>query len=293
MSEFPTHDPKQSQHATISDDDLVLLYYGEAEDPQLAQKVAADAELSTRFDELCTQLSQLDNAPIPERSEHYGRLVWARLSPQLEADTAPQSSAHAWWQALFQPRWSFASLAGIGLVAGLSFWLGSQQTPTMPSGLPNGMPPMLISDNATSLQQASMDVYLSQHLDNAERWLTTLSNQQQGSNDPYSTSFTVNPQWTEALLQSNRLYRRQLVNHDLVPATLNASTLGRVLQELERLLLQQANPTAEQWVGQANYGDTSKSIERLLFQLRVLNRQHQAATAAQSAGGTENVSTVI
>ena len=51
----------------ISDDDLVLLYYGEHEDPGLAARVASDEELSRRFDAIGAELGQLDRYAPPPR----------------------------------------------------------------------------------------------------------------------------------------------------------------------------------------------------------------------------------
>ena len=39
----------------ITDEELVLLYYGEHDDPTLASRVAESEELSARFDALCAE----------------------------------------------------------------------------------------------------------------------------------------------------------------------------------------------------------------------------------------------
>ena len=61
---------------TIRDDDLVLLYYGEHEDPTLARRVAADPELSRRFQRLSTELATLEHWTAPRRE----RPAQARIS---------------------------------------------------------------------------------------------------------------------------------------------------------------------------------------------------------------------
>ena len=67
----------------ISDDDLVLLYYGEHEDPGLAARVAGDENLSRRFDAIGTELGQLDRYAPPPRDEDYGAATWQAISARL------------------------------------------------------------------------------------------------------------------------------------------------------------------------------------------------------------------
>ena len=56
----------------ITDEELVLLYYGEHDDPTLASRVAESEELSARFDALCAELKLADAYRPPHRGSDYG-----------------------------------------------------------------------------------------------------------------------------------------------------------------------------------------------------------------------------
>ena len=69
---------------TYSDDDLVLLFYGESDDSvALREALAADPELRARYEALERVLAAVD-LPVPERPAAYGARLWARLQPRLE-----------------------------------------------------------------------------------------------------------------------------------------------------------------------------------------------------------------
>ena len=63
----------------MTDNDLILLYYGEHDDPMLARRVANSPELSARFEALCAELKKVDNFVPPERSEDFLGGSCARL----------------------------------------------------------------------------------------------------------------------------------------------------------------------------------------------------------------------
>ena len=101
----------------ISDDDLVLLYYGEHEDPGLAARVASDEELSRRFDAIGAELGQLDRYAPPPRDEDYGADIWQAISARLgESDARPTGLLESLRNVLARPRFN---LAGVAAVVGL------------------------------------------------------------------------------------------------------------------------------------------------------------------------------
>ncbi|MFP5284131.1 MAG: hypothetical protein ACLGI9_00170, partial [Thermoanaerobaculia bacterium] len=113
---------------TYSDDDLVLFFYGEHDDPaSLREALAADPGLRARYEALESVLSAVD-LPVPERPAAYGARVWARLQPKLERKP--------FWSGIsifpLSPRLSWATVAlllVIGFTAG-RFW------PQTPQALP-------------------------------------------------------------------------------------------------------------------------------------------------------------
>jgi hypothetical protein len=87
----------------ITDDDLTLLYYGEQSDPTLAATVAASAELSARYDTLCTELLAAN-------------LAKARFGPDKTRLTLEGFAVRTWSAAFQLGRGIFAcsgSLAGL------------------------------------------------------------------------------------------------------------------------------------------------------------------------------------
>ncbi|HEY5776792.1 MAG TPA: hypothetical protein VIS57_11945, partial [Xanthomonadales bacterium] len=114
----------------ITDEDLILLFYGEHDDPALAAKVAESAELSARYDALSAELKLADAYQPPQRGDDYGAEVWQRISPQLGAEEAKSGSRLNHWLASFvQPRISLAGALSIALVAVLAFTLGRNGGP--------------------------------------------------------------------------------------------------------------------------------------------------------------------
>jgi hypothetical protein len=69
----------------LSEEELILRYYGEAEGPADAEEHLAGCA-ACRADEeaLRLTLTVADGLRVPERSEAYGSEVWARLAPRLQ-----------------------------------------------------------------------------------------------------------------------------------------------------------------------------------------------------------------
>jgi MoxR-like ATPase len=108
----------------LSDEELVLYYYGEAPDPkEIERALESSKEERRRYAELSRVLDTVDEPPIPEKSAAYGASVWRRLEPQLEK----KSWLGSWsWEALVPRReWALAgAMAMLLVVAFLTgrFW---------------------------------------------------------------------------------------------------------------------------------------------------------------------------
>ena len=111
----------------ISDDDLVLLYYGEHEDPGLAARVAGDEDLTRRFDAIGAELGQLDRYAPPQRGEDYGADTWQAISARLaDGEFRHGGFLETLRNVLARPRFSLAGVAAVAFVAVLAFMLGRQ-----------------------------------------------------------------------------------------------------------------------------------------------------------------------
>lgn len=239
----------------ITDEDLILLFYGEHADPALAARVAESEELSKRFDTLCAELSMADAYHPPHRGSDYGADVWRRISPQLAGGKAPiGQQLSGWLQALAQPRFSLAGALSIALIAVVAFMLGRND------GQPGAIQPVA-PGAATIMANIDSDRLLnhsvSGHLEEVNLVLTQFANtaEPNGSEAQYATDTLI----------ANRLYRRAATaqgNHQL------AAFLG----ELEPLLIEMAY--GAQSGSQATRERMQKEVrESLLFRVRVMNNQ--------------------
>ena len=247
----------------ISDDDLVLLYYGEYEEPGLAARVAGDAELSRRFDAISAELGQLDRFAPPPRDEEYGADTWQAISARLAGgETQPVGFLESLRNVLARPRFSFAGVAAVTFVAVLAFLLGRQGT--MPvTQLPEeaGTPTVASSDpDAERLLTASV----SEHLDQMNIVLTEFAN------SPVSPNFEA--ERATDLLVSNRLYRQ-------AAASRGDRQLAAFLASLEPLLIEMAY---EAWRESPQTRDRMQREvrERLLFRVRAVGQQLQNTTVS-------------
>ncbi|GAB4190736.1 MAG: hypothetical protein Tsb002_18940 [Wenzhouxiangellaceae bacterium] len=230
---------------TVSDEVLILLYYGEHEDPDLPARVAREPELQRRFDQISATLACLDEVQIPATSND-AEAVWARLAPALPPQ--PPSTRQPWLNWLLQPRLSLAGGAALAAVFVFAFWLGGRFGPNQPA----------VPEPDMAWQGADLNRFLARHLDDAERWLSHYSNQS-------AATGALDPQWTRRLLNDNRFFR-------LSVASTEQPRLSRTLDQLEFILLHTANASPRQAL--------QPQSQRVLFQLRLLRQQYNPAPRA-------------
>lgn len=240
----------------VTDNDLVLLFYGEHEDASLAARVAQSKELSARFEALCADLKRADAYEPPERGEDYGAEVWQRISPHLTQAPTRNAAWRAWFPSFSEPRFSLAGVLGIALVAAVAFMLGRNGGPVAEPGVPG-----TIADSAALIAGIDSSRLLassvSGHLEQVDRVLTQFANSSE------STDFEAD--WATDMLVANRLYRQ-------AAAAQGSQKLAVFLGELEPLLIELAYEaqtasaaTRERMQQEVNDG--------LLFRVRVVNQQ--------------------
>lgn len=241
----------------FDDDDLVLYFYGEAEDPE-AVRAALDAspELRSRYETLQRVLAAVDSLPVPERHPAYGAAVWARLQPRLHR--------RRWWSA--GPR---LALAGMAIAALLLVTVGFLAGRLWPRG-----------EAELALTPAARERILAgtvaAHLERSERLLVEVANADPTPDLP--VDLAAESAWARDLLLANRLYR-QSARHTGRPR------LAAFLDELEPFLLELAHTPAEP--SPAELADLRRRIEdqALLFRMRVVvdrlerRLERQATTA--------------
>ena len=239
----------------ITDEDLILLFYGEHDDPALAATVAESGELSQRFDTLCAELKMADAYRPPHRGSDYGADVWQRIAPHLAGGKEPaRVRLSGWLQALAQPRFSLAGALSIALIAVVAFMLGRNDGQ---QGIDQQPMPGVATIMASIDSDRLLNHSVSGHLEEVNLVLTQFANtaEPNGSEAQYATDMLV----------ANRLFRRAATaqgNHKL------AAFLG----ELEPLLIEMAY--GAQSGSQATRERMQKEVrESLLFRVRVMNNQ--------------------
>jgi hypothetical protein len=228
----------------LSDEELILLHYGEADDPTAAEAHLRECPACAESqDQLVRTLRLVPADEPPARDAGYGSRVWARVRPRLESATGKPTrrllpSQLVSWGALA------ASLA-------FAFWLGRQ----FPGGDTAG----------PVVRERILLVALGEHLERSRMVLAEVTNAQ----DPAQVS--KDRRWAESLVAENRLYRQAAVRSgDTAAASL--------LDELERVLAEVANGPDE--LSHRQLEELRARIEErgLVFKVKVVEGQLRAKT---------------
>jgi len=241
----------------ITDDDLVLLYYGEHEDPGLAAQVARSPGLAARFETLSAELALADAWRPPGRGPDYGAEVWRRIAPRLEARKAGRSRwFRNWWRSLRQPRFSLAGALGVALVALLGYLLVHDNAANRPG--PATAPGVAPSAELAGLDsQRLLSRSVADHLDQLDRVLTNFANLPEPGPNEAGRAMD--------LLVANRLYRQ-------AAQAQGDRQLAAFLGELEPLLIEMAYEAYRS--DPATRARMQAEVEDgLLFRVRVMNNE--------------------
>lgn len=223
------------------DDDLVLYFYGEAENPEeIARLLASSPELAARYETLKRVLAAVDALPVPERPESYGARVWAQISARLEPRLAPRRRA---WSFSWDLRWALTG-ATAALLLAVGFLAG--RLSPRPAAPEDGRERILLAAVA-------------EHLERSERLLVEVSNGDAGE-------LEAERAWARDLLAANRLYR-QSTEQGRNPR------LAALLDELEPFLLELAHAPEETPAEELD--DLRQRIDdrALLFKVRVVSHR--------------------
>jgi len=229
----------------LSEEDLILIYYGEpgaseGADAHLAEcghcKAAADSLARTL--DLCNEWS----APAPATG--FERSVWARLAPQMDSKRRGWSIPRGW----------IAVAATVVLLVG-AFLLGRGSRAPQPTSSSQSIMAGL-SDEARA---RILEISLADHLDRAGMLLTEISN----AGDAGSLDFAMERSRAQDLVEEGRLMRQTLARQ-------GASPTLTFLDETERFLLEVAN--APDSVSPREVRELQQRISSgsLLFKVRII-----------------------
>lgn len=241
----------------VSDDDLVLHFYGEAE-----QAVAIEQHLRTctscrgSLDELTRVLALVDTHQAPDPGPGFERTVWARLSPALEPPPR-----HGWVGVLVS-RWGLSGAAAALLLIAFAAGRWSQDIVA---------PASEVAALDSAAAERVLVVAVGDHLDRSQMVLLEILN-----SDLQPASFDAERERARDLVAANRLYRQSAEQS-------GDQATSTVLDELERVLLEIANAPDEATPEALESLQTRIQARGLLFKVRVFHsemreRERQAFT---------------
>jgi hypothetical protein len=253
----------------LTDDDLVLHYYGEmsqTEESRAVSHLSECADCHGNYRRLQRVLAVVDEAAIdvPDLPLSFERTTWARLAPNLR----PERRGFSWF--VLSP----ARLAWTGAVMLLvvsAFFAGRLGRPA----------PAPATDQAAAaapgqVRERILLMDLGEHLDRSQMVLIELVS----AEGQDSVDISTERERAEQLLSANRLYRQ-------TAAVTGEGTVAQFLDELERILVDVA--ASPDRLSATDLTDVQRRIESegLLFKVRVLStevRERQKQASKDRAG---------
>ena len=250
----------------ISDEDLLLDYYGEATPEQRAEMrahVETCAECQALDRELRAVLALVDSEPVPDAPPGFEREMWARLEPvvsgfsrtnevRLKADTTKADRA---WSFEF-PRWALA--ASVAALAVGSFALGRVwDTPTTSPGVSTA--------NVHELSERMLRSEVEEHLERSQRVFVELVN----ADDSAPVLLASDRERAADLVAAGRLYRRSVEE-------MGDADTRDLLEDVERVLVEIANGPEVESSNDLSEVRARITDQDLIFRLRVMTAGMQA-----------------
>lgn len=229
----------------VSDDDLVLHYYGELDAPAEAAArahLAACERCRASYLTLQRVLAEVEAAPEPVLPAGFERTVWARLEPQLPAHRTGWPS----WLPLTPARLALAAAVMV-LVAGA--FMAGRVSRDVPAGV-----------TAEDLRERILLVDLEEHLDRSQTMLVELVT----SDGPETLDMALERERAEDLVAANRLYRQ-------TAAATGDRAISELLDQLELLLVDLATGPDQLSEDDMEAVRSRIDAEGLLFKVRVLS----------------------
>jgi hypothetical protein len=257
----------------LTDDELVLHYYGEmesADEGRAEGHLAACVDCQRNYTRLQRVMAFVDSAPAVDAPPGFERVAWARLEPALPARRAR-------WLFGFRP--TVGRLAWVGallVVIAASFVAGRLMTPPTPVSLPDASVATVSGPGGEKIRERILLVNLGDHLDRSQMVLVELVSAE-GSG---AVDISTEQARAQQLVADNRLYRQTAV-------TTGDTAMASLLDELERTLVDIAASPSK--LSQDELDQVRRRIESkgLLFKVRVVSsdlRERQKAAIQERTG---------
>ena len=245
------------------EEELIAYHDGEAAGREgISAHVADCPECRAELDRINALLAAIENIPVPEPGEDYGRRVWRQISPRL-----PEKRKHWWDFLLVQPkpfhwleprRWVAAgAIAALVLAAFIAGRLSKPINPVGPAP----------TDQA-KVRERILLMAVGEHLGRSEMVLVELANAGPQSPATKQVNISGEQRRAEDLLEENRLYRQTALEE-------GDPALASVLDELERVLLDVAHSPQEVTPTQLETIRQRIESRGILFKVRVVGKELQ------------------
>lgn len=235
----------------LTDDDLVLHYYGELPAPgeAAARKHLSGCDTCRRtFTRLQRVLGAVNEPALaPDVEDGFERRVWARLQPDLRPE---RRSWQAWLTVAPAP---LALAAAVLVLVGAAFFAGRVSSPREA-----GSGQAIATTDA--VRERILLVDLGEHLDRSQMILVELVS----AGTAGAVDLRGERSQAEELLAANRLYRH-------TAAATGDSSVSDLLEDLERLLVEVA--AGPERLSDSQLDAVRKQVEAtgLLFRVRVVS----------------------
>lgn len=245
----------------VTDEELLLDYYGEASPDQRASMRAhleACAECQALDRELRGVLALVNSEPLPDAPAGFERDMWARLEPHIASAPKPrrgEGGSRTFWS--FElPRWALAA-AAVALAAG-SFALGRVwDTPSAP--------PVASLENTQTASGRMLRNEVEEHLERSQRVLVELVN----TDDSARVVLASDRERAADLVAAGRLYRHSVEE-------IGDAETRDLLEDVERVLVEIANGPAVETSNDLSEVRARISNQDLIFRLRVTTAEMRA-----------------
>jgi hypothetical protein len=229
----------------LTEEDLILHYYGESADGDAAQAhLDGCPDCRSTFGSLARVLNAMDALPVPERAMDYEARVWQRL--------VGTGLRIPFWRRRFI-QWPVAGLA-----------LASVLAAVMVIARPPAKPPVLQARSALLPPDQILRLTLGDYLDRSGIVLTELAN----AGDGRAVDISAEQKRAADLLTECRLYRQTAMR---AQGEAMAQVAASVLDELERVLVEVAHTPPRLDPAEADELRDRLRSEGVLFRIRVLS----------------------
>jgi hypothetical protein len=249
----------------ISEDELILHYYGETdrrEEARLESHLASCADCQAANQQLRRVMTLVDSAAPVEAPPGFERTAWARLEPAI--DDAAREGRRGWF--VWVPQLALGG--GVAALVLVAFMAGR-----FTGGEP-AAEPATRSTIAGAAPERVLHAEVGDHLDRTQMMLIELAN----AGTDHADVLVGEQGRAVDLVAANRLIRQSAEQSGDV-------VIADVLEDLERVLLEIANSPADASSNELTDLQTRISDEDLLFRVRVIASEMRRKTLNDREAG--------